>query len=169
MFSSGQQLLFPSVRGKEISADFNGGHLSSDGGLVLLKQLDRNLDLTAGLSGCLVDTRQQSKVKQSALDMLRQRVYGIACGYEDCNDFDTLCSDPLFKLAADRLPLTDNDLASQPTLSRLENSITAADLLRMAEWIVSSFIQRHRNNPPAQIILDMDATDDPAHGQQEFE
>jgi hypothetical protein len=76
--------------------------------------------------------------------MVRQRVFGIVVGYEDCNDFDTLCSDPLFKMAADRKPVTDADLASQPTLSRLENSIKVDELLKMAEFLVRLFINRHR-------------------------
>lgn len=168
MVNSGQQLLFPSIGGKEVIADFTGGRLSSDAGLVLLKEIDRGLGLTSGLSDCIEDTRQQSKVRQSVVDMLRQRIFGIACGYEDCNDFDTLCSDPLFKIA-DRRPMTDGDLASQPTLSRLENSVGSRELLAMADFLVASFISRHQKDAPSQIILDLDATDDPAHGQQELE
>jgi hypothetical protein len=169
MSNSGNQLSFPAIGGKEIVAQFNGGRVSSDAGLLLVKQADSVLGLTAGLSRCITDDRQQRKVRQSIEDMVRQRVYGIVAGYEDCNDFDTLCSDPLFKVAADRMPVTGLDLASQPTLSRLENSITAGDLLKMAEYLVQLFIARHRSAPPAQIILDLDATDDPAHGQQELE
>lgn len=169
MVNSGQQLLFPPVRGKAVVADFNAGRLGSDGGLLLLKQIDRRLGLTSGLSACVTDKRQQSKVKQSVLDMLIQRIFGIACGYEDCNDFDALCSDPLFKLAANRRPSTDSDLASQPTLSRLENSVCASDLRRMCERFVDMFIEGHRSSPPSQIVIDLDATEDPAHGQQEFE
>lgn len=169
MSNSGQLLLFPSVRGKEIVADFDGGRISSDAGLLLLKQIDEKLGLTAGFSACITDCRQKNKVKQSVRDMLRQRILGIACGYEDCNDFDTLCSDPLFKIAADRRPATDADLASQPTLSRLENAITTSDLWKMSEHLVDLFLDRHRATHPAQIVFDLDATDDPAHGQQEFE
>ena len=169
MCNSGQLLLFPSLGCKEIVAYFDGGRISSDGGLLLLKQLDEKLGLTSGLSACIVDCRQKSKVKQTVQDMLRQRIFGIACGYEDCNDFDTLCSDPLFKLAADRRPATDSDLASQPTLSRLENSITTSDLRKMSERIMDLFLDRYRGREPEQIVFDLDATDDPAHGQQEFE
>jgi len=169
MVSSGDPLLFPSVGGKELVAEFNGGRVSSDAGLLLIKQLDSAIGLTAGLSQCITDSRQQSKVRQPIIDMVRQRVFGIVTGNEDCNDFDTLCSDPLFKVAADRKPITGADLASQPTLSRLENSVPAGDLLKMAEFLVQLFVDRHRNAAPAQVILDLDATDDPAHGQQELE
>jgi hypothetical protein len=169
MSNSGNHLSFPSVGCKEVIARFDGGRVSSDGGLLLVKQVDASLGLTVGLSRCITDDRQQSKVRQSVQDMIRQRVYGIVAGYEDCNDFDTLCSDPLFKIAADRKPVSGEDLASQPTLSRLENSITASDLLKMAELLVRLFINRHRRAAPTQIILDLDATDDPAHGQQELE
>ena len=163
MVSSCDPLLFPSVGGKELVAEFNGGRVSSDAGLLLVKQLDSAIGLTAGLSRCITDSRQQSKVRQPILDMVRQRVFGIVTGNEDCNDFDTLCSDPLFKVAADRKPITGADLASQPTLSRLENSIPAGDLLKMAEFLVQLFVDRHRNAAPAQVILYLDATDDPAH------
>ena len=169
MSNSGDQLLFPSICGKEVVAQFNGGRVSSDAGLLLVKQVDSSLGLTSGLSGCITDNRQQSKVRQSVRDMIRQRIYGIVAGYEDCNDFDTLCSDPLFKVAADRKPVTDADLASQPTLSRLENSIKVDELLKMAEFLVRLFIGRYNRAVPKQIILDLDATDDPAHGQQELE
>jgi hypothetical protein len=101
--------------------------------------------------------------------MLRQRIFGIALGYEDCNDFDTLRSDPLFKMASERAPISGADLASQPTLSRLENSVEARDLLAMADFLVQLFIDGHRNSKPSQIVLDIDATDDPTHGQQELE
>jgi hypothetical protein len=169
MAISSNPLSFPSVCGKEVIARFDGGRVSSDGGLLLVKQVDASLGLTSGLSECITDNRQRRKVRQSVPDMVRQRVFGIVAGYEDCNDFDTLCSDPLFKVAADRKPVSGDDLASQPTLSRLENSITASDLLKMAELPVRLFIDRHRGVAPAQIILDLDATDDPAHGQQELE
>lgn len=169
MVSSGNQLSFPSICGKDLVTQFTGGRVSSDAGLLLVKQLDNAIGLTSGLSQCITDKRQRSKVRQSISDMVRQRVYGIVAGYEDCNDFDTLCSDPLFKVAADRRPISGADLASQPTLSRLENSVRIDDLLKMAKFMVELFISRHRNVAPTQIILDLDATDDPAHGQQELE
>ena len=155
--------------GKRLTTTFDGGHLSSDGGLVLLQRVDEQLGLTARLAQCLRDERDQNLVEQSVLDLLRQRIFGIVCGYEDCNDFDTLRTDALFKLAVGRQPLTGADLGSQPTLSRLENAVGPKDLLRMSAALVEMFVEGHHGAPPQRIILDADATDDPTHGQQEFE
>jgi len=100
----------------------DGGALTSDAGVLLLRQLDERLGLTRGLAGCLVDRREQGKVRHDVLALLRQRIYQIALGYEDCNDADHLRADPALKLAVGRAP-TEDDLASQPTLSRLENQV----------------------------------------------
>jgi hypothetical protein len=103
------------------------------------------------------------KVRHTWSKMLAQRVYGICQGWEDCNDFDRLKDDPLFELALADKP------ASQPTLCRFENAITLRDLRRLSLELVRVFVDRHRDHPPRQIVIDMDATEDPAHGQQEFE
>ena len=166
MVDSSLPLSFP-FGSREVIASFDGGSVSSDGGLLLLRRIDRSVGLVKRLSECLTDRRQSSKVRQRIADMLGQRVLGICLGYEDCNDFDTLCSDPMFKLAADRLPLTGADLASQPTLCRFENSIRRKELYRMSVSLVDHFIARHAH--AQRIVLDIDATDDPAHGQQELE
>jgi hypothetical protein len=91
--------------------------------------------------------------------MLAQRVYGICLGWEDCNDFDRLRDDPMYVLALGSTP------ATQPTLSRFENGVRAKDLYRMSLELVGAFVDRHRSHPPERIVIDMDATDDPAHGQ----
>lgn len=117
--------------GKQPSATFDRGHRSCDGGLILLQQVDRQLGLTARLAAAIGDERDPALVRQPRLTLLRQRIFGIACGYEDCNDFEALRADALFKLAAGRQPLTGGALASQPTLSRLENAVGAKDLLRI--------------------------------------
>jgi hypothetical protein len=158
---------FPFGR-REVSCSFDGGSLSSDGGLVLLRQLDLNLGLVKRLSSCLTDGRQARKVRQSVEEMLRQRILGLCLGYEDCNDFDTLCGDPLFKLAMGRLPHSGSRLASQPTLCRFENGIGRKELVRMSEALVDHFTAS-RPGGVGRIVLDIDATDDPAHGQQELE
>ena len=157
----------PRIAGRDVVVSFDGGEISSDAGLLLLAEADRRLGLTRRLAECLVDRRQSAKVEQPFLDMLRQRVFGIACGYSDQNDFDTLRSDPVHKLAVGRTP-SDDDLASQPTLSRFENSVSRTGLLRMSEVLADGFIYRHRRQPPREIVLDADATDDPTHGQQEL-
>jgi hypothetical protein len=152
---------------KQVVGRFDGGQISSDGGLLWLAEVDRCSGLTKRLASCLRDRRQPSKVRQSLLDLLRQRVYQIACGYEDCNDADTLAADPVLKVACGRNPDTGHDLASQPTLSRFENSVSPGELYRLAEVFLDLFLESHRQ-PPQEIILDLDATVDPTHGQQQL-
>ncbi len=144
MADSGWRMEIPGGK-KPVLAEFSGGALSSDGGMLLLEQVDRQLGLTARLAGCLRDERDPDRIEQPGLVMLRQRIFGIACGYEDCNDFDTLRAEPLFKLAAGRTP-GGADLASQPTLSRWENSATRAALWRMSEVLLGVFLEGHREN-----------------------
>jgi hypothetical protein len=152
---------------RQVVSRFDGGRLSSDGGLVLLAEVDRRSGLTKRLAECLRDRRQAAKVRQPLLDVFRQRVYQIACGYEDCNDADALAADPMLKVACGRSPEDGRDLASQPTLSRFENSVSPSELYRMSEALIDVFIEGHRQ-PPREIVLDLDATDDETHGQQEL-
>jgi hypothetical protein len=139
-------------------------HLSTDTGLLLFRQRDEQVGLTAGFAVQLNDLRCDPD--HSILQMVRSRVYGILAGYEDQNDHDALRSDAVFKLLAGRSP-DDNDLASQPTLSRFENSVTAGDLLKLEEWFLQRFVNSFPT-PPAEITLDIDVFDDPAHGQQQL-
>ena len=148
--------------------NFDGGDISSDGGLMLLAEVDRALGLTAQMAARLDDSRQAGKVRHSVHDLLRQRVYQIAAGYEDCNDADRLRSDPILKVAAGRRPESDADLASQPTLSRFENSVGRRELYRLAQVPFEVFVARHQAAPPRRIILDLDVTDDETHGQQQL-
>lgn len=154
---------------RSISANFDGGSVSSDAGLALLREVDKKLGLTNRLAECVRDGRVRSKVKVTVAEMLCQRIMAIAAGYEDCNDHDTLKSDPMLKLASGRAPLTGGDLASQPTLSRFENSISSTELWRMEEALLEMFVAGHRGSKVKRLVIDADATDDPAHGQQEFE
>jgi hypothetical protein len=140
--------------------------LSTDTGLLLLRQFDEQIGLTKQFAKALSDARDPLLTKQGILDMVRQRIYGIIAGYEDQNDHDTLRFDPVFKLVANRLP-DDTDLASQPTLSRFENAVTIADLWRLRDELVDEFIQSF-DAPPLHVTLDMDAFDDPTHGQQQL-
>jgi hypothetical protein len=147
----------------------SAGALTSDAGLLPIRQFDQRWDYTQRLAACLFDPKPQRE--QSLLSMLRQRVYGILAGYEDCNDHDTLRNDPVFKLLAERLP--DGDaLASQPTLSRFENLATPAVLQKLIDFTIATGIQRlkqhHGGQLPAEITLDLDATDDPTHGHQQL-
>ena len=139
-------------------------HLSTDTGLLLFRQFDDELKLTQGFAAQLVDTRTDPT--HSVLEMVRSRVFGIIAGYEDQNDHDSLRSDAVFKMIADRSP-DDTDLASQPTLSRFENAVTPADLLRLEEWFIQRFVDSF-DETPVEITLDIDVFDDPTHGQQQL-
>ena len=160
-------LSFANVSGKKIEADFDGGTTTSDGGVLLLRQAEARTGIVNRLVGAMSDRRHQSYIDHTYTDLIRQRVFQIACGYEDANDSDDLRSDPGLKIACERLPLTGDDLASQPTMSRLENSVTRSDLYRMEEALLETFIESY-DKPPKKLILDIDDTDDPTHGSQQL-
>src|SRR5499433_3172407 len=151
---------------KAVALDFDGGRLSSDAGLVLLKDPDEQLGLTHNLAAVLSDPRDPRRVHFTHHDLLKQRVFQIAAGYEDANDANTLRHDPIFKLLLDRLPETGAPLASQPTISRFENRVSRTDLYRMALVLVDQFLASYVS-PPQIIVLDVDDTEDPVHGEQE--
>ena len=160
-------LSFASISGRKIEADFDGGTTTSDGGVLLLRQAEARTGIVNRLVGAMSDRRHQSYIDHTYTDLIRQRVFQIACGYEDANDSDDLRSDPGLKIACERLPLTGDDLASQPTMSRLENSVTRSDLYRMGEALLETFIESY-DKPPKKLILDIDDTDDPTHGSQQL-
>ena len=162
------ELVFPSVGNRELVARFDGGDLTSDAGLLLLAQADRRIGLINAMSKVATDRRQFSKVRHGFGEILRERIYAIACGYEDANDLDRLKDDPALKVACGRRPHSQPALASQPTISRLENAVGNKDLLRMALAIAERVIAQLPADT-TEVVLDVDATDDPCHGQQEFE
>jgi len=168
MADSAQMLLFPAVAGKEVTARFDGGDITSDGGALLLAQADRKIGLVKAMAEQIVDVRQSAKVQHSLPTLLRQRIVGIACGYEDANDFDYLASDPALKLACGRAPQSGQDLASQPTLSRLENGVDRKDIYCMALAIAGRVVSQLPKKTK-RIVIDIDAYEDPCHGQQELE
>lgn len=154
---------FPS---RPIDIEVSSSPLSSDAGLLPIRQFDDKIRLTLQFAAALLDTRDPSLVRQPLITMVRQRIFGILADYEDQNDHDTLRSDPVFKLIADRLP-EGRDLASQPTLSRFENAVSIADLWRLRDVLVDLFIQSF-DQPPHHLTFDIDAFDDPTHGQQQL-
>jgi hypothetical protein len=158
--------LFP-VQGKDIELSFCGERISSDGGLLLLRELDSQLNLLSSASNCIYDERDPRYIDHSVKELLTQRVFQIAAGYEDSNDCNDLRDDMIFKLCAGRLPQSENDLASQPTMSRLENAVTRADLLRLGKCLVDMYINSYSEAPSA-IILDCDDTNNDTYGQQEL-
>ncbi len=150
-----------------LEATFDGGRLTSDGGLPWLAEAEAALGLCAAFAACVPEWRR-GKVRHSLETLVRQRVFQIACGYEDQDDADTLRTDPLLKLACGRLPETGADLASQPTLSRLENAVDRPTCYRLAVALVETYLrERERDGVPTRLLLDLDGTDDPTHGAQE--
>jgi len=156
---------------KPVVARFDVPHASSDGGAILLKALDAELGLTAGLAACVADGRQPGKVHHQTVEVIRQRVFGIACGYADCNDAARLAHDPIHKLLLELDPIAGPALASQPTLSRFENAVGPRELIAMGHVLADTVIAHHRRRLKGRaerITIDFDPTDDPTHGQQEF-
>jgi hypothetical protein len=163
-----EQLSFHPVAGHTIRADFEGGALSSDFGPLLLRGVDSQIGLTERLAAALRDKRHPSYIDHPLRDLLAQRVYQIASGYPDGHDAHSLRRDPMFKLGVERLPLEPaQDLASAPTFSRLEHSVDRKDLYRLTRGFVDHFLASYPE-PPSAIVLDLDHSDDPTHGQQEF-
>jgi hypothetical protein len=159
-------LVFAPPAALPLAVDFHGGRLTSDGGWPWVAEADQALDLCAALAAVIPDRRRGGR--HTGLDLLRQRLYQIVAGYEDQNDADTLRHDPLLKLVCGRLPESDPDLASQPTFSRWENSFSARDCYRLAVALGEVYLrERERHGVPTRIVLDLDSTDDPTHGEQE--
>ena len=158
---------FPAVERKKVTAAFDGGRLSSDGGVMLLSQAERRLGLAERLAAVIPDERDASRVIHRLPDILRARIFAIACGYEDGDDLDRLRSDPTFKLACGRLPDTGTDLCSQPTVSRRENAPSLRDLARLMGVMVDLYCASYET-PPAAVTLDIDDTLDVAHGHQQL-
>jgi hypothetical protein len=156
---------------KPVVARFDQPHASTDGGAILLKSVDTHLGLTKQVAGCLVDDRQPGKIQHEIIELVRQRVFGLVCGYADCNDAARLANDPIHKLLIERDPLAGPALASQPTLSRFENAVGWPELRDMAHVLADTVIEqqrRRRKGRAERITIDLDPTDDPTHGQQEF-
>ena len=165
-----QRVLFRELFDKPLVVQFDQPHGSSDGGAVLLKACDERLQLTARMAACLHDQRQPGKVAHPLHDLLRQRVFGIACGYADCNDAARVADDPIHKALVERDPVAGAALASQPTLSRFENAAGPKVLYRMGEALADAVIKRQRRpqRKAKRITVELDPTDDPTHGVQQL-
>lgn len=156
---------------KRVVAKFDAAHTSTDGGAVLLKALDRQLGVTTAVASCLRDQRQPGKVQHELVELVQQRIFGLVCGYADCNDAARLVDDPIHKWLLDRDPLIGPPLASQATLSRFENAVGPLALTRLGHALADLVIGQHharRQGRARRITIDLDPTDDPTHGQQEF-
>ena len=152
---------FTRCKRRKVQADFSGGEITSDAGVFLLSEVDKKLRLTERIAPNLYDPRCKGKCDHSMLDLLRQRVYAIALGYEDLNDHDTLRQDTALQTAVGR----DNALSSRSTLCRFENWVTSESLWQISSSLVEVFIESFQK-PPKELILDFDCTDDPVHGHQ---
>lgn len=157
---------FSSLKRRNVVADFAGGTITSDAGGLLLREVDRRLGLTRALSAAIPDPRNPQLTVHEQRTMIAQRVLGIALGYEDLNDHQTLRTDPLLQTLTESAPDPEAPLASPPTLSRLENRAGRRALMNMAVVLVETFIASFEQ-PPDELILDFDATDDRVHGRQE--
>lgn len=167
----GQGVLFAGLFDKPLSVEFTRPGQSSDGGVLLLKAVDEKLKLTQRLATALHDRRQPGKVIHATTEMVRERVFGIACGYPDGNDAAKLSDDPMMRLLCHGTATDEKTLASQPTLSRLENAVRRTDLLRMGYALTDTVIARERTRRRGrvkQITIDMDPTEDPTYGGQQL-
>lgn len=166
-----QRFLFSKLLNKPLLVRFDERQGSSDGGAVLLKAADGRLGLTERLADCLRDSRDPNKIVHEVEELLRQRVFAIACGYPDGNDAARLAEDPVHKMLVGRDPLQGVALASQPTLSRFENAVGRKELLRLGQSLASAVIERHRQRLRGKartITIDLDPTEDPTHGGQQL-
>lgn len=161
-----EKMRFVGIKSKKVEAEFNGGQIVSDAGILLLRQADRKLKLTEKLSRRIKDERHASYVQHGIGRILAQRIYAIACGYEDINDHKELRKDPIFKLSGNIVKEDEKYLASPSTISRLENKVTRKDMIRISELLIDRFIASY-DKKPKELILDFDATDDEVHGKQE--
>jgi len=160
------QLTSRPVCGKRVTMEFDGGNVTSDAGVLLLREIEGQTGLIASLSSCLQDSRRSYSITHTIKAMMAQRIYQIACGYEDANDSDRLRKDPALKMALDRLPVEGDELASQPTISRLENQITEEELEKMRNVFIDQFISSYAEEPEL-IVLDFDDTNNTVHGGQQ--
>ena len=157
----------PAVCRKKVSVTFDGGLLSSDGGVLMLRDVERRLGVAERLADCLVDRRDARRIDHEMVEMLRWRMLLIAAGYEDADDCDSLRADPVFKMAVGRLPESGAALCSQPTMSRLENAPRKIEIARMMAAMVDLFCASF-DRPPRAVRLDIDDTLDRVHGHQQL-
>jgi hypothetical protein len=162
-----QLMLFKDIFGKKVQVDFHGGQISSDAGVLFLREMEKKIGLIDSIASTIPEWRHQGYVKHDITQLLTQRVFQIACGYEDSNDSNALRDDPLFKIGCNKEPNSEVVLASQPTMCRFENAPSRTILYRMAKGLIAHFIDSYKK-PPEAILLDIDETDDPTYGSQQM-
>lgn len=153
---------------KSLEVEFSRLDLSSNGGLLLVRQAEESLQICQGLAACLTDRREPGKVKHPLNQLINQRVYQIVAGYEDSNDSNYLRHDPIFKMICDRVPIVGEELlGSQPTMSRLENQITQKEINWLRRFFLDKFLESYEE-APEEIIMDIDGWDAQTHGHQQL-
>jgi hypothetical protein len=162
-----QLMLFKGISGKKVEVDFNGGDMSSDAGVLFLRETESDIGIIRKVAEAIVDNRHQSYVKHKIVHLLTQRVFQIVSGYDDGNDSNELRHDPIFKMSCERLPASDDPLASQPTICRFENAPSRTTLYRIASVILDAFTQSY-DDAPEGIIIDIDDTADATYGDQQL-
>ena len=160
-------LAFPAVERKKVTAAFDGGRITSDGGVMLLAEAERRLGLAGKLAAMIPDHRDPGRTVHRLADILRARIFAIACGWDDADDLDSLRVDPAFKLACGRLPDSGRDLCSQPTVSRWENAPDLRSVIRLGRVMLDLWLASYPA-PPAEVTLDIDDTCDVVHGHQQL-
>ena len=162
------QIVLPFARlsGKNLQADFEGGTLSSDGGVLFLREIEAQVGVIRRMAGALHDPRDARYTDHSYEELLNQRIFQITCGYDDANDCTPLRHDPAFKAACGRLPISDDPLASQPSMSRFENTPRRSELYRTAHALFDTFVASY-DRAPQSLLLDIDDTADAVHGAQQ--
>lgn len=159
-----KEIEFRGFKNKKIVADFSGGEITSDAGLLLLREVEKKSKIIKKMSACIEDKRESAKVDHSVEEILKQRVFGLIGGYEDVNDHQKLRNDTTFKILCERK--TDEALSSPPTICRLENMVDKKDIIEMSKMLVEQFIDSYKTEPK-ELMLDFDASDNPVHGDQE--
>src|ERR1700731_4873306 len=157
----------PSVAHKKVSVGFDGGQLSSDAGVLVLRGVEKKLGLAARLASCMRDRRNPERIVHPLEEMLRLRMFAIAADYEDADDCDSLRYDPIFKMAVGHAPESGDPLCSQPTMSRLENAPSKIEIARLMAALVDGLCESYRR-APSSITLDIDDTCDTVHGHQQL-
>lgn len=162
-----QLMLFQQISGKKVQVDFNGGQVGSDAGLLFFRAIEKKTGMIQTVASVIPEWRHPGYVRHEIYHLLTQRVFQIACGYQDANDCNSLRKDPLFKMSCESLPGKDDLLASQPTMCRFENAPSRTVLYRIGQALLDLFINSY-TKPPEAIIIDIDDTDDRTHGAQQL-
>ena len=168
MTECASELAYDFYSHRSLVVQFSDLELSSDAGILLARQAEEQVQVCRGLAECIDEWRDTNKIKHSLGQLVSQRVYQLVGGYEDANDSNVLRHDPIYKIACERLPVASEELlASQPTITRLENHVTKREVSAMRSRMVEGFINRYKS-APREIVFDMDGWDDPTHGQQQL-